>query len=119
MDDVRLSDSWLAELASRERRDGAACRLLNDAIAAEPYVAYSYVLRADVRVRRNELRNAWADAEIAARLGSPVLAQAMSIIVDARAKDTVRAKTRATTLARDVGPRGALEPPWGLPSAPA
>jgi TolB-like protein/tetratricopeptide (TPR) repeat protein len=103
----------LAELAARERRDGVACRLLNEAIAAEPYLAYSYVLRADVRVRRNELRNAWADAEIAARLGAPVLAQAMNIIVDARARDTVRAKTRATGLARDLGARSALEPRTG------
>ncbi|HET6680285.1 MAG TPA: tetratricopeptide repeat protein [Gemmatimonadaceae bacterium] len=92
----------LAELAARAGRTDSACALLNAAIAAEPYVAWAYVLRADVRARMGELRHAWSDAEIAERLGAATLGKAVSALVDAAARDTARARDRANALYRDV-----------------
>jgi serine/threonine-protein kinase len=101
---VALRPEWssaladLAELHLYARRYGQACRLLNQAVVAEPGMARAYVLRAMTRLRLNEVRYAWADAETASRLGSRTWGEAVSAVVDAQARDTASARSRVASL---------------------
>jgi hypothetical protein len=51
------------------------------------------------------LRFAWADAETAERLGSPLLGESAGALIDLTARDTVRAKERLMILWQDVRDR--------------
>jgi hypothetical protein len=69
---------------------------------------YAYALRALVRLRMGETRDAWADAETVALLGRATDGyRGTSAVVDAFAGDTarVRAKLRPFLLARGHRPR--------------
>jgi hypothetical protein len=88
----------LAQLDRREGRFSSACILLDSAVASDPTAAQAYILRALVRVRRGELRFAWADAETGGRLGWPLWGQAVSAVIDAEARDTVSARARTKSL---------------------
>lgn len=88
----------LGELRLRGRRYGSACALLNQAIRIDPRIAHAYVARALARMQLDELRDAWADAEIASRLGARTWGEAVGAVIDARARDTTRARARLKPL---------------------
>jgi tetratricopeptide (TPR) repeat protein/TolB-like protein len=97
------ADQWwvltaMAELSLRDRQYRAACRLLNAAVAAEPRAAEPYALRAIVRLRLREIRDAYADAETAMRLGNVVWGEAAIAAAAAAAKDTAGARARVSRL---------------------
>jgi tetratricopeptide (TPR) repeat protein len=89
-----------AELRLTQRRYGEACALLNAALDADPAFVDAYILRVLTRIPLREYRAAWADAETAMRLGSPVRGEAVSVLVDLAAEDTAGARARARQLAR-------------------
>ncbi|HET7457532.1 MAG TPA: hypothetical protein VFJ74_07745, partial [Gemmatimonadaceae bacterium] len=103
-------------LASAERllaqRDYRAARAAAEqAVTLAPRGPRGYVVRSRVRLHQGELREAWADAEMAARLGDLLSAQAATAIVEERAGDTASARIRVERLARAVDARGdALAP---------
>ena len=95
----------LAELAMIDRRDGEACALLNQSLAADPLPPAPWALRALLRVRHDDLRFAWADAETASRQGNALLGESAAARVDLSARDTARAKERLYELWREVRAR--------------
>jgi TolB-like protein/Tfp pilus assembly protein PilF len=95
----------LAELAMADRRDGEACSLLNQALSADPLLPAGWALRALLRVRHDDLRFAWADAETATRLGNALLGESAAARVDLVARDTTRAKSRLYDVWRQVRAR--------------
>ncbi len=91
--------------ADLERRVGdatTACRSLNRAVALDPLFAPAYVWRAIVRSRLGERREAWADAEVAARLGRNDWGELTGALIDLSMRDTVRAKVRVKPLMTDA-----------------
>ncbi len=105
----------LVDLAQLDRRQGrftAACALLDSATAVEPTSGQAFVLRALVRVRRGQLRFAWADAETGGRLGWPLWGKAVGAIVDASARDTASARMRVRELVTATSPRALLRGGW-------
>ncbi|MBC7788663.1 MAG: hypothetical protein H7Z74_01845 [Anaerolineae bacterium] len=90
----------LAELSLQERRYGDACRFLNSAISAETRAAYPYALRALARLRLHEYRDAYSDAETAARLGEGLLGEAAAVAAAVASDDMGAARTRARRLLR-------------------
>ncbi|MEJ7810138.1 MAG: FlgO family outer membrane protein, partial [Gemmatimonadaceae bacterium] len=87
-----------AEMSFYAGRYGDACYLLNAAITADYRFADAYALRARARLPLREVRYAYADAEVASRLGNVVAGDAMGVVVAAAARDTVSARTRAKRL---------------------
>jgi len=96
----------LAQLDRHEGRFSSSCILLDSAIASDPTAAQAYILRALIRVRRGELRFAWADAETGTRLGWPLWGKAVSAVIDAEARDTSSALARTKALIKSA-------PSWG------
>ncbi|MGI9077795.1 MAG: hypothetical protein ACR2G6_10805 [Gemmatimonadaceae bacterium] len=90
----------LAELNWQERRYGDACRYLNAAISAETRAAYPYALRALTRLRLSEYRDAYSDAETAARLGEGLLGEAAAVAVAVASDESAGARSRARRLLR-------------------
>lgn len=93
-----VSVEALLVLAELERHAGnarLACRLLNRAVVLDPQHAPAYVWRAIVRSQLNERREAWADAEVAARLGRADWGELAAALVDVSVGDSVRARNRA------------------------
>lgn len=93
-----VSVEALLVLAELERHAGniqLACRLLNRAVVLDPQHAPAYVWRAIVRSQLNERREAWADAEVAARLGRTDWGELAAALVDVSVGDSVRARNRA------------------------
>jgi hypothetical protein len=109
-------DPGVVALANAERllaaRDFRQARLAADAaIAASPRVPGAYAVRARVRLQQGEIREAWADAEMAARLGDFWSAQTATAIVERRAGDTTSARNRVNALVRLASDgRRTLEP---------
>jgi hypothetical protein len=60
------------------------------------------VWRAIVRSRLGERREAWADAEVAARLGRNDWGELTGAMIDLSVRDTVRAKMRVKPLMADA-----------------
>lgn len=87
------------ELEMLERRFPAACALLNASLAADETDPLTYALRAQVRVRLGEFRDAYSDAEIAARLGDERWGEALTVMILAGAQDLDRARREARALA--------------------
>lgn len=85
----------LAELERHAGNTRQACRLLNRAVVLDPQHAPAYVWRAIVRSQLNERREAWADAEVAARLGRTDWGELAAALVDVSVGDSVRARNRA------------------------
>lgn len=102
----------LAQLARREGRYSEACILLDSAVAIDPTAAQAYVLRALTRARRGELRFAWADAETGGRMGWPLWGQAASAVIDAVARDTSSARSRADAIRKTAGASVADPAQW-------
>ncbi len=98
----------LGALALFARQTDVACRWLNDAIGSDPYAAAPYALRSTARRRHGELRLAWADAEIATRLGARLLGETAAALVDMTARDSVKARARARWVMRQVERRTRL-----------
>lgn len=90
----------LAELNWQERRYGDACRYLNMAISAEMRAAYPYALRALTRLRLSEYRDAYSDAETAARLGEGLLGEAAAVAVAVASDELTTARARTRRLLR-------------------
>jgi len=89
------------------RRDYAgACRWLNAAIATDPWNPFAYTLRALVRLRMSETRDAWGDAETAVQLGRALDGRAALAVVDGHARDSVAARARIRPY---VPPRGTVD----------
>lgn len=105
----------LARLEFTERRFENACVLLDRAVAADPLWAPPYALRARTRLRRDQIRSAWADAETAGRLGWPLWGQAVGAVVDARARDTTSARARTKQLLQAYTRRGSDPAEWQGP----
>ena len=88
----------LIEEADAEMRDGQpahACQLLNAAINADERAAPAYALRAIVRARGGEIREAFGDAETVTQLGRPRWGNALRALVSNRSGDTTSARLRA------------------------
>ena len=93
--------SLLVDLASLARLRGdsvLACHALNAAVAADADLASSYALRALVRAGLGELREAWADAEIATRLGHPEWGERAAAVLDAKYSERINAVNRLRSL---------------------
>ena len=90
----------MAQIDRRAGRFSSACALLDSAVSADPTAAQAYLLRALTRTRRGELRFAWADAETGGRLGWPLWGQAVAAVIDAKARDSSSARSRARALLR-------------------
>jgi Tfp pilus assembly protein PilF/TolB-like protein len=88
----------LAELRMMQGNSSEACTLLNAALEANPNALDAYVLRVQARLPLREFREAWADAETATRLGSPVLGEAAAVLVDVAARDTAAGHARLRRL---------------------
>jgi tetratricopeptide (TPR) repeat protein len=88
----------IAELHLAQGRYGDACAVLNAALDADPGAIDAYILRVLARIPLHEYRAAWADAETAMRLGSPTQGEAVSLLVDLAAEDTVAARARLRRL---------------------
>jgi tetratricopeptide (TPR) repeat protein len=99
----------LAELRLSQGRFGDACAILNAALDADPGAIDAYILLVLARIPLHEYRAAWADAETAMRLGSPTQGEAVSLLVDLAAEDTVAAlarvrRRRARSMVRSDAP---------------
>ncbi|MBL0940723.1 MAG: hypothetical protein IBJ03_17655 [Gemmatimonadaceae bacterium] len=87
----------LMTYADLERRVGdskSACRALNRVVTIDPGYAPAYVWRAVVRSTLGERREAWADAEVAERLGRADWGSITAALIDVSVHDTVRAQER-------------------------
>ena len=88
-----------AELEMLARRFDASCAFVNASIAADPFDPLAYALRAQVRLQLGEFRDAYADAEIAARLSGDRWGDALRVLGVAGARDD-RAKRQTRQLAQ-------------------
>jgi TolB-like protein/Tfp pilus assembly protein PilF len=89
----------LSELEFVRRRFGPSCALVNASIGADPYDAEAYALRARVRMRQSEFRDALADAEIAGRLGQAAWGNALQLFVTSKSSTVDDARLEAKRLA--------------------
>jgi TolB-like protein len=80
--------SELAELHRRAGRLDAARTLLDRAVATSPTTIPAYAVRALVRARtRGQMREAFADAEVATQLGRPLWGEAVRAQLQAASRD--------------------------------
>jgi tetratricopeptide (TPR) repeat protein len=82
----------LAELEYLGRRYNSACALVNASIAADSYDPLAYSLRARVRVRLDEFRDAFSDAETARRLSGAAWGETLEFFVSAFAHEVEAAR---------------------------
>jgi tetratricopeptide (TPR) repeat protein len=89
----------LAELEYMARRYPNACALVNASIGADSYDPLAYSLRARVRMRLDEFRDAFSDAETAQRLSREPWGETLEFYVTAFAReyDAARAESRRLT----------------------
>lgn len=100
--DPRQADvlTALAEARYIERRFRPACAASNAAVRRNERLARAYIQRALIRAHISEIRDAWADAETARLLGAGEDGEAAAVVIDALARDTARARTRAERFLR-------------------
>ena len=89
----------------RSRQPEAARRMIDSALAITPADADAYALRARANAARGDLRAAWADAEVAERLGDSWQAQTLIASFEARVGERRAALKRLATLVRGVPAR--------------
>lgn len=89
----RLIDEADAEI--RDGQSAHACQLLNSAIDLDGRAAPAYALRAIIRARRGDVREAFGDAETVSQLGRPRWGNALRALVANRAGDTTSARRNA------------------------
>lgn len=98
LDRDRDESERLIDEADAEMRDGQpahACQLLNTAIELDERAAPAYALRAIVRARGGEVREAFGDAETVTQLGRPRWGNALRALVSNRSGDTTSARLQA------------------------
>ena len=95
-----LADAAIALL--RSRQPDAARRMIDSALAMSPTDAEAYALRARANAARGDLRSAWADAEVAERLGDDWQAQTLIATFEARVGERRAARDRLATLVKRV-----------------
>jgi hypothetical protein len=91
----------LIEEADGEMRDGKlshACQLLNVAIESDARATPAYALRALIRARSGDIREAYSDAETVTQLGRPRWGDALRAVVSNRTGDTTSARREAREL---------------------
>jgi Tfp pilus assembly protein PilF len=76
--------SELAELQFLRRRFGDAKRTLDEVMASDTRIPNAYLLRARMRLRSDQFRDAWSDAETAMRLGYRIPGAAAGALVYAQ-----------------------------------
>lgn len=93
----------LAALGAQLLESGAyreACAYLNASIGADPYEAIPYGDRARVRMQLAQARDAYADAETAARLTPDAWTQSLALLIMASAGDLDGARPRGREMVR-------------------
>jgi tetratricopeptide (TPR) repeat protein len=98
--DRAVSLRVLAELEYVARRYSAACALVNASIGADSYDPLAYALRARVRMRLDEFRDAFSDAETARRLSAAAWGETLEFYVTAYAREFDAAKADARRLSQ-------------------
>ena len=94
---------------TRSARLAHGMAILDSALALEPSLPEGYLLRTRLDLARGDLRTAWADAEVLARLGRELEAQGLMAQIEARIAERRRAKARMDTLfVRRLSPRRAF-----------
>ena len=96
--DRAASLRMLAELEYLARRYNNACALVNASIGADSYDPLSYALRARVRIRLDEFRDAFSDAETARRLSGAAWGETLEFYVTAFAREFDAAKADSRRL---------------------
>ena len=76
--------------------------MIDSALAMDPTDAAAFALRARVNAARGDLRAAWADAEVAERLGDSWQAQTLIASFEARVGERRAAANRLDALVRRV-----------------
>jgi tetratricopeptide (TPR) repeat protein len=89
----------LAELEFVRRRFASSCALSNASIGADAYEPSAYALRARVRMRLAEFRDAFSDAETAKRLSDLPWGDALQLLVTANATTVDDARLEARRVA--------------------
>jgi len=95
-----LADAAIALL--RSRQPDAARRMIDSALAIDPTDADAFALRARANAARGDLRAAWADAEVAERLGDSWQAQTLIASFEARVGERRAARNRLDALVKRV-----------------
>jgi tetratricopeptide (TPR) repeat protein len=98
--DRAVSLRLLAELEYLARRYANACALVNASIGADSYDPLAYDLRARVRVRMDEFRDAFSDAETARRLTGATWGETLEFYVSAYAREIDAAKADSRRLSK-------------------
>ena len=89
----------------RSRQPDAARRMIDSALAMTPADPEAYALRARANAARGDLRAAWADAEVAERLGDTWQAQTLIASFEARVGERRAAQARLAQLVKRVSPK--------------
>jgi tetratricopeptide (TPR) repeat protein len=89
----------LSELAVRNSQWAEACAYSNVSITAWPFDPAPYASRARARIRLAQTRDAYSDAETAAKLSPGVWMKALLVLIDADASNEEGARDQATSLA--------------------
>jgi hypothetical protein len=89
----------------RNHQPEAARRMIDSALAITPADADAYAVRARANAARGDLRAAWADAEVAERLGDSWQAQTLIASFEARVGERRAALNRLSALAKRVPQR--------------
>jgi serine/threonine protein kinase len=89
----------------RSRQPAAARRMIDSALAMSPGDPEAYALRARANAALGDLRTAWADAEVAERLGDSWQAQTLIASFEARVGERRAAQARLANLAKRVSPK--------------
>jgi hypothetical protein len=95
-----LAEAAIALL--RSRQPDAARRMIDSALAMAPTDPDAYALRARANAARGDLRAAWADAEVAERLGDDWQAQTLIASFEARVGEVRAARDRLSALVKRV-----------------
>jgi hypothetical protein len=98
-----LAEAAIALL--RSRQPDAARRMIDSALAMAPTDPEAYALRARANAARGDLRAAWADAEVAERLGDDWQAQTLIASFEARVGEVRAARDRLAALIKRVPPK--------------
>jgi serine/threonine protein kinase len=98
-----LAEAAIALL--RSRQPDAARRMIDSALAMAPTDPEAYALRARANAARGDLRAAWADAEVAERLGDDWQAQTLIASFEARVGEVRASRDRLAALIKRVPPK--------------
>jgi serine/threonine protein kinase len=100
----------MAQVRYASKQPEAAHALIDSALARNRLNADAYALRARLDMHASSLRDAWADAEVAGRLGLGWESQTLAAMIEARLANTRAARDRLAPLMRSVKARGGRVP---------